>query len=83
VPHIKDILSVLSKPHCAPQVIVKLREKLKDPDAAKVLQALEAKPPAVDEVVRRCQVSAAAVAEVLLALELDGRLERHWSSRVS
>ena len=37
----------------------------------------------VDELVRRCQVSAAAVAEVLLALELEGRLERHRGNRVS
>ena len=45
--------------------------------------ALGSVPTAVDELVRRCQVSAAAVAEVLLALELEGRLERHRGNRVS
>jgi DNA processing protein len=53
------------------------------PEAAKVLSALGSIPTAVDELVRRCQVSAAAVAEVLLALELEGRLERHRGNRVS
>jgi DNA processing protein len=41
----------------------------------KVLCALGPSPTAVDELVRRCQVSAATVAEVLLVLELEGRLE--------
>ena len=45
--------------------------------------ALGSVPTLVDELVRRCQVSAAAVAEVLLALELEGRLERHRGNRVS
>ena len=49
----------------------------------RVLSALGAVPTLVDELVRRCQVSAASVAEVLLALELEGRLERHRGNRVS
>ena len=49
----------------------------------RVLAALGSVPTAVDELGRRCQVSAAAMAEVLLALELEGRLERHRGNRVS
>jgi len=78
-----DILSVLGLPHCIPQAIVKPRQKSHDIDTAKVLEALGPTPTAVDEVVRRCQVSAAAVAEVLLSLELEGRLERHRGNCVS
>jgi DNA processing protein len=78
-----DILSVFSKPHCASQTIVKPKENSAEGDTSKVLHALGAEPTAVDELVRRCQVSAAAVAEVLLTLELEGRLERHRGNRVS
>jgi DNA processing protein len=80
---INDILSVIQPPRSAAQVPVKPREKSSDPEAAKVLAALGSVPTLVDELVRRCQVSAAAVAEVLLALELEGRLERHRGNRVS
>ncbi len=80
---VNDILSVFSKSHRAVQVPVKPREKSGNRDTAKVLHALGSEPTAVDELVRRCQVSAAAVAEVLLALELEGRLERHRGNRVS
>lgn len=78
-----DILSVLNRSRNPRQALVKTREKSPDPEAAKVLSALGAVPTAVDELVRRCQVSAAAMAEVLLALELEGRLERHRGNRVS
>jgi DNA processing protein len=78
-----DIMSVLNRPRIARQALVKTREKSADPEAARVLSALGAVPTAVDELVRRCQVSAAAMAEVLLALELEGRLERHRGNRVS
>src|SRR5215475_12156156 len=40
-------------------------------------------PVAVDELVRQCHVSAAAVRAVLLELELAGRLEHHAGNRVS
>lgn len=80
---INDILSVIEAPRSCPQVPVKPREKSAHPEAAKVLSALGSVPTLVDELVRRCQVSAAAVAEVLLALELEGRLERHRGNRVS
>lgn len=78
-----DILGVLGRPRSAPQPIGKPGQKPVDPVAARVLSALGSVPTAVDELVRRCQVSAAAMAEVLLALELEGRLERHRGNRVS
>ena len=81
--HANDILSVLDRPRPAPQVIEKPRQKSADPVGARVLSALVSVPTAVDELARRCQVSAAAMAEVLLALELEGRLERHRGNRVS
>jgi DNA processing protein len=80
---INDILGVIGGPRSASQVSVKPREKSTHPEAAKVLSALGSVPTLVDELVRQCQVSAAAVAEVLLALELEGRLERHRGNRVS
>ena len=78
-----DILGVLGAPRSAAQVLVKPRINSTHPEAAQVLSALGSVPTMVDELVRRCQVSAAAVAEVLLALELEGRLERHRGNRVS
>jgi DNA processing protein len=78
-----DILGVLGVPRSASQVLGKPRGKPGHPEASKVLSALGSTPTLVDELVRRCQVSAAAVAEVLLALELEGRLERHRGNRVS
>ena len=80
---INDILGVLGAPRSDPQVLVKPRGNPAHPEASKVLSALGSVPTLVDELVRRCQVSAAAVAEVLLALELEGRLERHRGNRVS
>jgi DNA processing protein len=40
-------------------------------------------PLAVDELVRQCQASVAAIQAALLDLELEGRLERHPGNRVS
>jgi len=40
-------------------------------------------PLAVDELIRQCHASAAEVSEVLLSLELEGRLTRHPGNRVS
>lgn len=78
-----DILSVMGLPHSPRQVLEKPSRKSHDIGTARVVEALGATPTAVDELVRRCQVSAATVAEVLLALELEGRLERHRGNRVS
>lgn len=78
-----DILSVLGRPQVARQPLEKPIEILPDTLTAKVTAALGPVPTAVDELVRRCQVSAASVAEVLFSLELEGRLERHRGNRVS
>ncbi len=48
-----------------------------------VLECLSPSPVPVDEIIRRCQLSAAAVSLVLLELELAGRLERHSGNQVS
>jgi len=48
-----------------------------------ILEALSPTPVAVDELVRRCQVSLPIVLTVLLELELAGRLERQAGQRVS
>jgi DNA processing protein len=78
-----DIISVFGLPQSPPQAIEKPAQKSDDTPTATVVSALGSVPTAVDELVRRCQVSAATVAEVLLALELEGRLERHRGNRVS
>jgi DNA processing protein len=78
-----DIISVFGRPQSAPQPVEKPKEMPRDSATAKVLQMLGSVPTAVDELVRRCQVSAATVAEVLTALELEGRLERHRGNSVS
>ena len=78
-----DILSVLGRPRAAPQRLEKPAQISAESDTARIVQALGSVPTAVDELVRRCQVSAASVAEVLMALELEGRLERHRGNRVS
>jgi DNA processing protein len=48
-----------------------------------VVELLGPAPVAVDEVIRRCQVSAPLVHTVLLELELAGRVERHPGGRVA
>jgi DNA processing protein len=48
-----------------------------------VLDLLSTSPTAVDEVVRRCQFSPAAVMAVLLELELAGRVQTLPGSRVA
>ena len=48
-----------------------------------VMELLSFSPVAVDELVRNCQFSFAAVSAILLELELAGRLERHPGNRVS
>jgi len=48
-----------------------------------VLEKLGRTPVAVDELVRQCHLSAAAMATILLELELAGRVERHPGNLVS
>jgi DNA processing protein len=52
-------------------------------ELALLLERLGPTPVAVDELVRQCQMSAAAVATLLLELELVGRVERHPGNLVS
>ncbi len=54
-----------------------------DGDLDLVVEHLGPSPVAVDELVRQCQLSAAAVATLLLELELAGRIERHPGNLVS
>ena len=49
----------------------------------RLLDLLGAEPVPVDELVRQCHLSPAAVSTVLLELELAGRLERHPGHRVA
>jgi DNA processing protein len=57
---------------------------ISDDDALGLLvEKLGPSPVAVDELVRQCQLSAAAVATLLLELELAGRIERHPGNLVS
>ncbi|NUQ11166.1 MAG: hypothetical protein HUU26_02395 [Gemmatimonadaceae bacterium] len=49
----------------------------------RVLEALSPTPVEVDEIIRRCQLSAPVVQAVLLELELAGRLSRYPGSRVA
>ncbi len=51
--------------------------------AGSILEQLGPTPLSVDELVRQCQLSQAAVAAVLLELELEGRIERHPGHKVS
>ena len=48
-----------------------------------ILEKLSPSPVAVDELVRQCQLTASAVATLLLELELAGRIERHPGNFVS
>jgi DNA processing protein len=48
-----------------------------------IVEKLSPTPVPVDELVRQCQLSAAAVATLLLELELAGRVERHPGNLVS
>lgn len=57
-----------------------------DPDASpldRVRSALSAAPVTVDELSRECQLSASAIAAILLELELGGELERLPGQRVA
>ncbi len=54
-----------------------------DGPTGRILEQLGPTPLSVDELVRQCQLSQAAVAAVLLELELAGRIERHPGQKVS
>jgi DNA processing protein len=52
-------------------------------ERSRILEHLGPTPVAVDELVRQCQLSPAAVVTILLELELAGRLDRHPGNQVS
>ncbi|MDB5411274.1 MAG: processing protein DprA [Rhodospirillales bacterium] len=52
-------------------------------ERARIIERLGPTPVAVDELVRQCQLSPAAVVTILLELELAGRLDRHPGNQVS
>ena len=53
-------------------------------DARKIIQEkLGPTPTPIDELIRQCHLTAAAVSTILLELELAGRLERHPGNQVS
>jgi DNA processing protein len=59
-------------------------EPADDEDALNmIIESLGPTPVAVDELVRQCQLTASAVATLLLELELAGRVERHPGNLVS
>ena len=49
----------------------------------RVERLLGAEPLAVDELVRQCHASPAAIQDILLQLEMDGRICRHPGNRVA
>ncbi|MEM7122354.1 MAG: DNA-processing protein DprA [Pseudomonadota bacterium] len=51
--------------------------------ARRILDCLSTTPVEVDEIVRRCQVTAADAQTMLLELELEGRIERHPGNKIS
>jgi DNA processing protein len=67
----------------APQRIDIPVQSTPNPWRDSVIACLGPAPTKVDEVVRRCHVSAAELAGLLLELELAGRLERHRGNSVS
>jgi DNA processing protein len=79
--------------HPIPPVAIPAAPRWPPPDVAQpigdedglelILEKLGPTPVAVDELVRQCQLSAAAVATLLLELELAGRVERHPGNFVS
>ena len=90
---LEDVLQAIT-PHAglgfrpsSPQVPPVLADAAAEEEAengkTRLLELLGPSPVAVDELVRRCHLSAAAVSVALLELELAGRLERHPGARVS
>lgn len=60
-----------------------LQENERDDARRAVLAGLGSEPTAVDELVRRCHLSAPVAQMVLLEMELAGRLQRHPGNQVS
>jgi DNA processing protein len=75
--HQRELPLTAAPPPAAPIVVDE------DTGLGMILEKLSPTPVAVDELVRQCQLSAAAVASLLLELELAGRIERHPGNLVS
>jgi DNA processing protein len=54
-----------------------------DPEYAKLLEAIGFEPAPVDEIIRRSELTTAAVSSMLLTMELDGRVVAHPGGRYS
>jgi DNA processing protein len=88
-----DILAILPPPdaparapeHPATAPVEHEKSDIDQMDDARdrILAALGAAPAPVDEVLRRCHVSAPSAQLALLELELAGRLQRHPGNQVS
>jgi DNA processing protein len=81
----QQMLPQMAAPRRAPPPVVAPPAAPASEDAAieLIVEKLSPTPVAVDELVRQCQLSAAAVATLLLELELAGRIERHPGNLVS
>ena len=78
-PHLQE-----TEPFVIKQLINTYPSDVEVRDARQALiKFLNPTPVTVDEIIRRCQMSPAAVSTVLLELELAGRLERHPGGKVS
>lgn len=87
-----DLLRALASQHL-PSRETGLEESVREPELkdegtlgparAQVLECLDPSGVAVDEVLRRCQLSASLVSLVLMELELAGRLERQPGGRIA
>lgn len=82
---VQPILPLTPAPRRAPPPAITARAAPANEDAALelIVEKLSPTPVAVDELVRQCQLSAAAIATLLLELELAGRIERHPGNLVS
>jgi DNA processing protein len=80
-PH--DPAAVLACDPPAPAIAVPSAPPADDAGLALILSMLGPTPVPVDELVRQCQLTAAAVATLVLELELAGRVERHPGNLVS
>jgi DNA processing protein len=72
-----------SPPAADPETIEFKDEKQSDDPLEKIAGLLSGTPTGVDELVRECHMSAAAIQTALLELELEGRMERHPGNRFS
>ncbi len=81
---LEDLRLTVPPPRMAPVPVAEIPDEDQVDDARKtVLELLSPSPVAVDELVRRCHLSPAVVASVLLELELAGRVGRHAGNRVA